>query len=206
MEQRIEIERMEQAVNLFGSFDENIRLIESEFHVAVTNREGELRISGEAEDTMLAAKAVNALASLGIITGYEDGSFRPEDSITRAEFAAMALRFAEESDSYVNSFPDVPATAWYCGAVAGAAHYGWLNGYPDGTFRPSASITRAEAATAMNRVLGRVCDKNYVNLHADELLAFSDLAPAHWAYYDIAEAANGHDYVRAPAETWTALR
>ena len=58
----------------------------------------------------------------------------------------------------------------------------------------------------MNRVLGRVCDNNYVNLHADELLAFSDLAPAHWAYYDIAEAANGHDYVRAPAETWTALR
>ena len=64
MEQRISIERMEQAVNLFGSFDENIRLIEAEFHVTVTNREGELRINGEAEDTMLAAKAVNALLTL----------------------------------------------------------------------------------------------------------------------------------------------
>ena len=64
MEQRIEIERMEQAVNIFGSFDENIRLIESEFHVAVTNREGELRISGEPEDTMMAVKAINALLTL----------------------------------------------------------------------------------------------------------------------------------------------
>ena len=64
MEQRISIERMEQAVNIFGSFDENIRLIESEFHVAVTNREGELRVNGEAEDTMLAVKAIQALLTL----------------------------------------------------------------------------------------------------------------------------------------------
>ena len=64
MEQRIGIERMEQAVNLFGSFDENIRLIEAEFHVSVVNREGELRISGEPEDTMLACKSINALLTL----------------------------------------------------------------------------------------------------------------------------------------------
>ncbi len=64
MEQRIEIERLEQAVNIFGSFDENIRLIEAEFQVTVTNREGELRISGEPEDTMLAAKAIQALLTL----------------------------------------------------------------------------------------------------------------------------------------------
>ena len=64
MEQRISIERMEQAVNIFGSFDENIRLIEAEFHVTVTNREGELRINGEPEDTMLAVKAINALLTL----------------------------------------------------------------------------------------------------------------------------------------------
>ena len=64
MEQRIEIERLEQAVNIFGSFDENIRLIEAEFGVVVTNREGELRINGEAEAAMLAAKAINALLTL----------------------------------------------------------------------------------------------------------------------------------------------
>ena len=64
MEQRISIERMEQAVNLFGSFDENVRLIESEFKVTVSNREGELRVNGEVEDTMLATKALNALLTL----------------------------------------------------------------------------------------------------------------------------------------------
>ena len=64
MEQRIEIERLEQAVNIFGSFDENIRLIEAEFGVVVTNRDGELRVNGEAEATMLAVKAINALLTL----------------------------------------------------------------------------------------------------------------------------------------------
>ena len=66
MEQRISIERVEQAVNIFGSFDENIRLLEQEFSVTVTNREGELRINGEAEDTMLAAKAIESLLTLTI--------------------------------------------------------------------------------------------------------------------------------------------
>ena len=64
MEQRISIERLEQAINLFGSFDENIRLIESEFHVTVANREGELRVNGEPEDTMLACKDLSALLTL----------------------------------------------------------------------------------------------------------------------------------------------
>ncbi len=64
MEQRIEIERLEQAVNIFGSFDENIRLMEAEFHVTVANRDGELRITGEPEDAMLAAKAIRALLTL----------------------------------------------------------------------------------------------------------------------------------------------
>ena len=64
MEQRISIERLEQAINLFGSFDENIHLIESEFHVTVANREGELRVNGEPEDTMLACKALSALLTL----------------------------------------------------------------------------------------------------------------------------------------------
>ena len=64
MEQRISIERLEQAVNIFGSFDENIRLLEQEFSVTVTNRDGELRVSGEPEDTMPACKAIQALLTL----------------------------------------------------------------------------------------------------------------------------------------------
>lgn len=64
MEQRISIERLEQAVNLFGSFDENIHLIETEFGVTVANREGELRVNGEPEDVMVASKALTALLTL----------------------------------------------------------------------------------------------------------------------------------------------
>ena len=64
MEQRISIERLEQAVNIFGSFDENVRLIEAEFSVTVANREGELRVNGEPENTMLACKALQALLTL----------------------------------------------------------------------------------------------------------------------------------------------
>lgn len=64
MEQRISIERMEETINIFGSFDENIRLLEAEFHVSVVNRDGELRITGEPEDTMMTAKAVGALLTL----------------------------------------------------------------------------------------------------------------------------------------------
>ncbi len=64
MEQRIEIDRLEETVSIFGSFDENIRLIESEFQVVVTNRDGELRINGDVEDTLLAAKAIRALLTL----------------------------------------------------------------------------------------------------------------------------------------------
>ena len=64
LEQRISIERLEQAVNIFGSFDENIRLLEQEFSVTVVNRDGELRVEGEPEDTMLACKAIQALLTL----------------------------------------------------------------------------------------------------------------------------------------------
>ena len=64
MEQRISIERLEQAVNIFGSFDENIRLLEQEFSVTVVNRDGELRVEGEPENTMLACKAIQALLTL----------------------------------------------------------------------------------------------------------------------------------------------
>lgn len=64
MEQRISLERMEEAVSLFGSFDENIRILENEFHVSVVNREEQLIITGEPEDTMLAEKAIEALLRL----------------------------------------------------------------------------------------------------------------------------------------------
>lgn len=147
--------------------------------------------------------AVNALAALGIINGYEDGTFRPNDTITRAEFVAMSMRFADEPGSYRNPFTDVSSSAWYFEAVTGAAYYGWLEGYPDGTFKPDANITRAEVATAVNRMLERSADEDYVDENADSLVTYTDLAETHWAYYDVMEASNTHDYTKTAEENWT---
>ena len=104
MEQRISIERLEQAINLFGSFDENIRLIESEFHVTVANREGELRVNGEPEDTMLAVKAINALlAERGLIDVDEDGKIR--------DYAAFAKSGGLSALVYMKNPDDAAAIA-----------------------------------------------------------------------------------------------
>ena len=146
---------------------------------------------------------MNALAALGIINGYEDGTFRPNDTITRAEFVAMSMRFADEPGSYRNPFTDVSSSAWYFEAVTGAAYYGWLEGYPDGTFKPDANITRAEVATAVNRMLERSADEDYVDENADSLVTYTDLAETHWAYYDVMEASNTHDYTKTAEENWT---
>ena len=147
--------------------------------------------------------SVNALAALGIINGYEDSTFRPNDTITRAEFVAMSMRFADKPGSYRNPFADVSSSAWYFEAVTGAAYYGWLEGYPDGTFKPDANITRAEVATAVNRMLERSADEDYVDENADSLVTYTDLAETHWAYYDVMEASNTHDYTKTAEENWT---
>ena len=78
MEQRISIERLEQAVNIFGSFDENIRLLEQEFSVTVVNRDGELRVEGKPEDTMLACKAIQALLTLSSQMCIRDRHHEPQ--------------------------------------------------------------------------------------------------------------------------------
>lgn len=147
--------------------------------------------------------AVNALAALGIINGYEDSTFRPNDTITRAEFVAMSMRFADKPGSYRNPFADVSSSAWHFEAVTGAAYYGWLEGYPDGTFKPDANITRAEVATAVNRMLERSADEDYVDENADSLVTYTELAETHWAYYDVMEASNTHDYTKTAEENWT---
>lgn len=152
------------------------------------------------------AKAVNTLASLGMINGVGDNKYEPDRSITRAEFTAIAMRFSELPTGGENSFSDVTQNDWFYDVVVGSIQYGWITGYPDGTFRPNATITRAEVTTITNRMLGRSADEAYVDGHAADLRQFSDLSKTHWAYYDIMEATNTHDYTKADgAETWTAL-
>lgn len=151
------------------------------------------------------AKAVNTLSSLGMLGGYPDGTFRPDAPITRAEFAAIALAFAYDPASASCSYTDVSTSAWYYTYVAQATTYGWIGGYPDGSFRPNNSITRAEVAVIVNNMLGRDADESYINRNADELVSFVDLSKNHWAYYTIMESTNSHDYTASSnGESWKA--
>lgn len=152
------------------------------------------------------ADAVNTLASLGMIEGVGNNLFEPERSITRAEFTTIAMRFTNGILEGENIFPDVNPGDWFYDYVVGSIQYGWINGYPDGTFGPNNTITRAEATAIVNRMLGRSADEDYVDSHTTDLRQFTDLADTHWAYYDIMEATNTHDYSKSgSAETWRGL-
>ena len=149
------------------------------------------------------ATAVNTLASLGMVTGDSNGNFRPNDPITRAEFCVVALAFAYEPASYSCNFSDVARTDWFYPYVAQATVYGWIGGYTDGSFGPRDSITRAQVTTIVNNMLGRAADQDYVIDHQDELVQFVDLNRTHWAYYQIMEAVNAHDYTKTGgSENW----
>ncbi len=150
------------------------------------------------------AKAVRALASLGIINGYTDGTFRPEKSITRAEFAAIAMRFANLTTGNAK-FTDVASSHWAYANIQSAYAYGWITGYTDGSFRPGKAITRTEVATMVNKMLGRSPDKAYIDANAGTLKIFPDVAPGFWGFYTIVEASNTHNHTRdGSVETWTA--
>lgn len=151
--------------------------------------------------------AISTLSNMGIINGYEDGTFKPNAPITRAEFTAIATRFFDYEAEYDGAFNDVSARAWYADYVQAAVDMGLVDGYPDGGFHPDAYITRAEACTIVNRVLHRVP-------HEDHLLAESvmntwpDNPKSAWYYEDMQEATNSHDYdwIREDGETvedWT---
>lgn len=152
------------------------------------------------------AEAVNTLASLGMITGVGDNKYEPDRSITRAEFTAIAMRFADLATGGENVFSDVAEDAWYHDYVVGSIQYGWINGYSDGTFRPENTITRAEVTTIVNRMLGRSADRTFIAEHADELRSFSDVTTSHWSYYAVMEATNAHDFTKDNGvETWNGL-
>ena len=148
--------------------------------------------------------AVSTMVNAGIITGYNDGTFRPNDLITRAEFATIAARFLSDPYSLQDRFYDTEGH-WAEVYINRAAEVGWINGYNDGSFRPDKAITRAEAMTLVNAVLGR-------EPHEDHLLAnmiiWPDNPKTAWYYEEIQEATNSHDYDWASSgtyEIWTAL-
>ena len=149
------------------------------------------------------ATAVNTLASLGMVSGDANGNYRPNDPITRAEFCVIALAFAYEPENASCSFYDVFRSDWFYPYVAQAASYGWIGGYTDNTFGPNDNITRAQVTTIVNNMLGRTADQDYVDDNLRRLNTFLDVPRAHWAYYQIMEAANTHDYTKNNGiESW----
>lgn len=151
--------------------------------------------------------AVKTLASLGMMDGYPDGTFRPDEPITRAEFATVGLAFAYDPLDASCSYYDVGANAWYYTYVAQATTYGWIGGYPDNTFRPGNNITRVEVCVIVNNMLGRDADERYIDRHEDELVHFVDLSDSYWGYYTIMESTNTHEYTGSfTNEKWTDVK
>ena len=141
---------------------------------------------------------IGYLSKYGIIKGYSNSTFRPDDNVSRAEFVAMTVRFNSlfndvKKGSYTVKYTDVATNYWAYSDVAYAKHAGWLNGYADGTFKGDNAITRAEVVTVVNKATGRIADEGYINKNLSSLNKFTDLKNnLHWAFYAIEEASNTH--------------
>ena len=146
--------------------------------------------------------AVSTLCHMGVLGGYSDGTFRPNAPITRAEFAKIAVSFAQINGfSEYGYFTDVDSSDWYAPYVDAAKSVGLIEGYSDGSFKPANKITRAEACTIVNRVLGRKPSKN--NMKISDRINWPDCTTDDWFYEAIMEATNSHTYQMGKrAETW----
>ena len=151
--------------------------------------------------------AVSTLSNAGIIDGYEDGTFKPDGNITRAEFATIAVRFFEATYDGGDLFSDI-AGHWAQDYINEAANAGIVDGYPDGTFRPQQLITRAEAMTMVNRTIDRHPDADHL---LDDMIVWPDNPETAWYYEQVQEATNSHAYTmntddeQNPYEIWTEL-
>ena len=142
--------------------------------------------------------AVSTMSAMGIVDGYEDGTFRPDQPITRAEFVTIATRFFDYAAEYEEgTFTDVEGDEWYADYVQAGVDLGLIDGYEDGSYRPGENITRAEAATIVNRTLGRKPHEDHL-LDEDVMNVWPDNDADEWYYAHIQEATNTHEY------TWTA--
>ena len=144
----------------------------------------------------------------GVLEDYSrDGKFRPNDPVTRAEFATLASHFDSLVLIDTNDFSDVSNSHWAVKYINSAAAKGWINGYPNGTFRPENNISRAEVVTLVNRMLKREADDDYLAANLISLpRVYSDIQTTHWAYLAVMEASTGHDYIMdGDDERWTAV-
>ena len=149
-------------------------------------------------------RALMNLDLLGIVKGYEDGTFRPNQPVSRAEFVVLLSRI-HELEAGEKSFPDVPKTHWAYDAIAAAGAAGWINGYEDGTFRPNQSVKRIEAVKMINNMLGWSCDRDFVDNETHlSGFEFEDLERGSWEYYEVMEATLSHNCIHETGkEIWT---
>ena len=154
------------------------------------------------------AYAVTFMSEKKLVSGYPDGTFKPNAPITRAEFASIASRFDSLVDKADLKFSDVSKNHWAYKVICSAEAKGWISGYPDGTFKPEKNITRAEVVSSTNRILNRYADLDFAKAHVQELAPMIDMNDSHWAYGPVVEAMNGHDYKRlsdGKSERWIRL-
>ncbi|KXB72111.1 S-layer homology domain-containing protein [Peptoniphilus sp. DNF00840] len=139
---------------------------------------------------------INFAVSKGFIKGYSDGTFKPNQGITRAEFAQMIAVFVKDGYPGSSNFKDVKGH-WASNAIEQLYGSKKIKGYSDGTFKPDQKLTRAEAVTVLNSVFGRNTKAtSFANVNANSLKKFSDVPMSHWAYYEIIDASNGHNAVK----------
>ena len=152
--------------------------------------------------------AISTLANAGILSGYPDGTFRPNAPITRAEFTKIAASFFERVEYTIeNPFNDVDDDDWFYKFVMAAYEGSLITGYPEGDFRPNANISRAESVTIVNRTLERAPDADHF---LKDMIVWPDNGEDAWYYEAVQEATNSHEYVVKGAgtnkyEEWTKI-
>ena len=188
------VTRAETAAIFFRLLKEDVR---EEY---LTDRSG----FADVEQGVWYNKAVSTMAALGVVKGYTEDTFAPHEAITRAEFAAICARFDTGTSDGESSFTDISGH-WAESEIRRAAQLGWIQGDPDGRFRPNAPITRAEAMTIINRVLNRLPEEKEDLLEG--MKEWPDALPGAWYYLAVQEATNSHAYEGKGEvyERWTAL-
>jgi len=135
--------------------------------------------------THWAYDAINKVVKMGLIGGYQDGSFKGERPITRAELASILSPLAPEADASRNGLTDLSGH-WAEQAINRVQAAGYMKGYQDGKFRPNQTLTRAEAVTVINRVIGRAPIRGIMKS------SWKDVRDQHWALGDIEAASLDH--------------
>lgn len=174
------------------------RLLRAEKQIEIAATENRF---SDVDESRWSNKAISSMAKGGYISGYESGTFKPEQFITRAEFVTIIANMYKFDKTPATAFSDVTNGYWASGYIGAVSAKGWVNGYEDGTFKPEQFITRAEVMATVNRMLDRKVSADGISADAK---IWSDVKANDWFYLDVIEATNAHEYTTEDgAEIWT---